>query len=98
MGCCLSSRNKKKTKIEINDKISDGKDFDYLRPEVGIIYSINKIYHVPKVEINFGSWYMNSIHLWPKRKKIRPYFLLLQRTPSVSPQVSSESSDNDTIF
>ena len=41
---------------------------------------------------------MNSIRLWPKSKKIRSHFLLLQRTPPVSPQVSSESGHNDTIF
>ena len=97
MDCCLSSRNKK-PKIEIIDKIPDGQDFDYLRPEGRTIYSIDKIYDVPKVEIDFDGWYMNSVCLRPESKKIRPHFLLLQRTPPVSPQVSSESSGSDTIF
>ena len=70
-----------------------------MRPEGRMIYSIDKVYDVLKVEIDLDGWYMNSVRLWPKnKKKIRRHFLLLQRTLTVSPQVPSESSDNDTVF
>lgn len=71
-----------------------------MRPEGRMIYSIDKVYDVLKVEIDLDGWYMNIVRLWPKnkKKKIRRHFWLLQRTPNVSPQIPSESSDNDTVF
>lgn len=103
MGCCLFFGNKKKTSIEINNKIPKGQEYDHLRPEGKIVHSIDTTDEVPKIEISFNGWCVNSVHLWPEYKKVRPHFLQLERTPPVSPQVffSSESFDsgvNDTIF
>lgn len=95
MGCCLSFQNEK-SKIEVIDKTPDG--FDYLKPVGRIYYSNNEVYDVLKVEIAFDGWYMNSVRLWPKNKKIRHHFLLLQRTLSFSLQVLSKSSCDDAVF
>ena len=91
----------KRPKIKIIDETPKGQEFDYLKPEGKIIYSIDTTYDVPRVEITFDGWYVNSVRLWPKSKKIRPHFLMLERT-LVSPQASFSSSDEssicDTVF
>ena len=97
----LYSSFNKRLEIKTIDETPKGQEFDCLRPEGKIIYSIDTTYDVPRVEITFDGWYVNSIRLWPKSKKIRPHFLILERTP-VSPQVSFSSSDEsgicDTVF
>ena len=101
MGCCYSSFNKR-PKIKIIDETPKGQEFNYLRPEGKITYSIDTTYDVTRVEIAFDGWYVSSVRLWPKSKKIRPHFLMLERTPPVSPQVSFSSDDQsgicDTVF
>ena len=101
MGCCLSFGNNK-PRIEIIDQIQQGREFDCLRPEDKITYSIDTTYDAPRIEIDFNGWYVNSVRLWPESKKIRPHFLMLRRTPLVSPQISfsSESFDSgiDTVL
>ena len=90
MGCCCSSFNTSKAKIKIIDEIPKGREFDYLRSEGKITYSIA-----------FDGWYVNSVRLRPKSKKVRSHFLMLERTPPVSPQISftfDESSICDTVF
>ena len=52
MGCCLSFGNNK-PRIEIIDQTPKGKEFDYLRPEGKITYSIDSTYDVPRTEIDF---------------------------------------------
>ena len=52
MGCCLSFGNNK-PRIEIIDQIPQGREFDYLRPEDKITYSIDTTYDVPRIEIDF---------------------------------------------
>ena len=97
---CLSFAYKK-SKVEIIDETPKREDYENLRPEGKIIYKIDFTYDVPKIEINFNSWYVNSIRLWPESKKARLHFLMWERTPPVSPQVSFSSSDsgvNDTAF
>ena len=72
-----------------------------MRPEGTITYSIDTTYDVPRVDIAFDGWYVNSDCLWPKSKKIRLHFLMLERTPSVSPQISFSSDESgicDTVF
>ena len=101
MGCCYPSFNKR-PKIKIIDEIPKGWEYDYLRPEGKITYSIDTIYDVPKIEIAFDGWYVNSVRLRPKSKKIGPHFLILERTAPVSLQVSFASNDEssicDTVF
>ena len=76
MGCCLSFPNNK-SRIEIIDQIPKGKEFNYLRPEGKITYSIKTTYDVPRIEFDFNDWYVNSVRLWPASKKFRPHFLML---------------------
>lgn len=99
MGCLSFAY--KKSKVEIIDETPKREDYDYLRPEGKIIYKIDLTYDVPKIEINFNGWYVNSVRLWPESKKARCHFLMWERTLPVSPQVSFSSSDsgvNDTAF
>ena len=96
MGCCFS--RDRGSNIEITDEIESRKDFDYLRPKGKLIYKIDSVYDVPKTDILFEGWYPNSVRLWPRDNKARRHFLMLERTPPVSPQISSfddnESSTN----
>ena len=100
MDCCFSFDRRQKPKIEIIDETPPGQEYDYLRPEGKITYSIGSVYDVPKIEIAFDGWYVNSVRLWPKNKRVRPHFLMLERTPLVSPQISlsDESGIVDTVF
>ena len=79
---------KKGPKVEIVDDIPLGEQFNYLRPNGTITYKINEGYDVPKIEIAFEEWYVNSVRLWPKDKKVCEHFLMFERTPPVSPQIS----------
>ena len=56
-------------KITIIDEILKGTEYDYLRPKGTITCSIDKIYDVPRIELAFDGWYVNSVRLRPKRKK-----------------------------
>ena len=100
MDCCFSFDRRQKPKIEIIDETPPRQEYDYLRPEGKITYSIGSVYDVPKIEIAFDGWYVNSVRLWPKNKRVRPHFLMLERTPLVSPQISlsDESGIVDTVF
>ena len=55
-----------------------------------------------ELKLILNGWYVNSVRLWPESKKVRPHFLMLRRTPLVSPQISfpSESFDSgiDTVL
>ena len=97
MDCCLFFSNNK-PRIEIIDQIPKGKEFDYLRPEGIITYSIDTNYDIPRIEIDFNGWYVSSVRLWPESKKVRSHFLMLRRISPVSPQISfsSESFDSGT--
>ena len=101
MDCCCSFFNTTKPKIKIIDETPKGSEFDYLRPEGKITYSTDSTYDVPKIEIAFDGWYVNSVRPWPKSKKVRSHFLMLERTPPVSPQISFTSGESgvcDTVF
>ena len=52
-----------------------GKQFDHLRPEGVITYTVDRMYDVPEVKINFDGWYEASVLLWPKSSKVRLNFL-----------------------
>ena len=83
--CCCFSFNK--PKISIIDETSEGKFFDYLRSKGTIIYTIDRTYKVPLIELNFDGWFESNVRLWPKINKARSNFLLLERTPPVSPNI-----------
>ena len=50
MGCCFSSRRSKPS-IDVTDTIHPSKHFDYLRPSGKLVYKIDDVYNVPRVDI-----------------------------------------------
>ena len=58
MGGCFSCN---KPNVEIIDSTPWGKRFDYLRPNGTITYTIDRMYDVPEIEINFDGWYKASV-------------------------------------
>ena len=95
MRCCFS----KEPRVTIFDDIPKGERFDYLRPEGTRVYSIDRTYNIPMIQIIFDGWFEISVHLWPKDNAARENYLLLERTPPNSPS-DSFFSDNgiDTVF
>ena len=97
MGNCFSSNT---SNIKITDETPVGEQFDYLRPEGTITYTIDRMYDVPEIEINLNGWYKSSVLLWPKYPRMRSNFLRIKRMPLPSPSVSSVlyDSGHDTVF
>ena len=96
MGCCFLL---KKPRIKIFDQTPPGENFDYLRPEGVINFTIDRKFNVPLIEIQFEGWFENSVRLWPKDSKARENFLLLERTPPPALSISSPSDSGiDTVF
>ena len=96
MGCCCSK--KRKLNVKIIDTINKSPEFDYLRPKGGLIYEIDSIYNVPKIDIYFDNWYASSVRLWSETDKARKHFLRIERTPPCSPPISSfDESDADIV-
>ena len=54
MGSCFSFLNK--PNVEIIDEAPKGKQFDHLRPEGVITYTVDRMYDVPEVKINCDGW------------------------------------------
>ena len=54
LGSCFSFLNK--PTVEIIDEAPKGKQFDHLRPEGVITYTVDRMYDVPEVKINFDGW------------------------------------------
>ena len=75
------------------DETPKGKQFDFLRPEGTIPYTVDKMYGVPEIGIYFNGWYKASVRLWPKSSKTRSNFLNLQRTLLRSLTFSTPLSD-----
>ena len=73
-----------------------GKEFDYLRPEGIITYTIDPKNNVPLNEINFEGWLDTSVRLWSKSKVARSRFVLLERKPPSTPSFSLFSSIVDS--
>ena len=51
--------------------------------------------------IDFDGWSQNAVCLWPQKNTQRENFLILERTPHLSPIVSSisiDSSGYDTVL
>ena len=73
MCSCFSFLNN--PNVEIIDETSKGKQFDHLRPEGAITYTVDRMYDVSEVKTNFDGWYKASVRLWPKTSKVRSIFL-----------------------
>lgn len=97
MSSCVS---RQKSQIGIIDETSQAHEYDYLRPKGKMIYKIDSVYEVPKIGIVFEGWYVQSVSLWSKNKKVRQHFSMFESIPPVSPQVSSsdESRIVDTVY
>ena len=70
------------------------------KPAIEVIHKVHDIYSVPRIDIYFEGWYLNTIHLRPKDNSAWQYFLMIERTPSTLPQLFSfegDESDIDTI-
>ena len=94
---CLFSRNE--LKIRIFDLTPAGDESEYLRPQGTITLTIDRKYNAPLMDIRFDGWYENSVSLWPKHSEQREHFLLLERTPLLTPSITSSSdSGTDTVF
>ena len=81
----------KQAKYWINWWDAKGSEYNYLRPEGIIIYSLDRMYDVPDKEIDFNGWYKRTARLWPKNSKMRSNFLRWKRMLVPSPTVSSLS-------
>ena len=54
MGCFFSKCTRSdESKIEIVDLTPPGAEFDYLRPNGAISFSVDRKYNIPVLEINF---------------------------------------------
>ena len=69
------------SKIEIVDLTPPSAEFDCLRPNGTISFSVDRKYSIPIVNIKFEELYENSVHLWPYHTEQREHFLQLQGTP-----------------
>lgn len=98
MGCLCSKFDYDQPNIKIIEYNPPGEQFDYLRRNGTIKFSIDKKYNIPIAEIKFNGWYENSVRLWLHHYKQREYFLLLERTPLQTPSLSSDDSGYDTVF
>ena len=61
-----------------------------MRPKGKLIFKMDSIYNVPKIDVLFDEWYTNSIRLWPKTEKAHKHFLGMERTliiPSLLPLI-----------
>ena len=54
MDCCFSHKH---VNIKVIDNIKNGKRFDYLRAKGELVLSIDEIYGVPLISVNFDDWY-----------------------------------------
>ena len=95
MSCCFS----KEPRVKIVDEIPKVERYDYLRPEGTIVYSIDRTYNIPMIQIIFDGWSEIIVRLWPKDNTARENFLLLERTPPISPSDTFFSDSGiDTAF
>ena len=88
MGCVFTKKNK--VEIKVADIIDKGEK-NYLRLKGKLIWRMDSIYNVPKIDGLFDNWYTNSMKLWPKTEKAREYFLGIERTPINSSNFSGSS-------
>ena len=84
---CLFSRNV--PKIKILDLTPPGDDFDNLKPQGAITFSIDRKYNVPLINIRFDG------HTFDQSIVKREHFFLLEGTPL---QTHSTTSSSDSSF
>ena len=93
LGSCFSYNE---SRIKIIDKTARGKIFDYLRPKETFAYTIDRTYDITLIKIQFDGWFESSVHLWSKNNNMRKNFLLLQKTPLPSANISSFLLSSDS--
>ena len=58
---------------------------------------MDRVYHVPMLNINFDDWYVTRVRLWPKNDKTRHCFQCwLERTPPNTPSSSISCCSNSS--
>ena len=72
-----------------------------MRSRGEIILTMDSVYNVPMLNINFDDWYVNSVRLWPKSDKASHCFQCwfkktLPDTPSSNISCCSNSASIDT--
>ena len=60
-------------KIRLVDNIKKGK-YDYLRPEGEIVLTMNTVFNVFMLDINFDGLFVNSVRVWHKADCARHSF------------------------
>lgn len=96
MGCCFSLNE---PSIKFFDQTPPGENYSYLRPEGTLTFRLDGKYNVPVFGIQFDGWFENPVCLWPSDTRQIESFLWLERTPLLTPSVSSCSdSGSDTLF
>ena len=74
MGCACSKSDE--PKIRIYDCTPPDDDFEYLRPNGTITFSIDRKYNIPLLDITLDGWCENSVRLWPKHSDQREHFFI----------------------
>lgn len=64
MGCIFSRSNK--PNVKTHDCIPPSNEFDYLKSQRTVTFSLDRKYNIPIVDIRFDSWYEKSVRIWPK--------------------------------
>ena len=64
----LRFHQKNKVEVVVVD-IIDKDEKNYLRLKGKLIFKMDSIYNVPKIDDLFDNWYTNSMRLWAKTKK-----------------------------
>lgn len=98
MGCCLRKLTNTSI-IDILDYTPKDSDFEYLRPCGRIIVHIDEKFKVSVLPLDFDNCIPSQIRLWPSDVPQKNQFLMLERTPPVSPLLScSSDSGVETVF
>lgn len=78
MGCLCSKFDYDQPNIKIIEYNSPVEQFDYLRPNGTIKFSIDKKYNISIADIKFNGWYENSVRLWLHHNEQREHFYCLR--------------------
>ena len=89
---------KDSSSFEVLDYSPPGTEYNYLKPRETITIEMDSKCTLPIIHFSFDGWLPNSVRLWPENSIQREKFLILERTPLSSPNVSSTSSDYESGY
>ena len=67
------------------------------KPAIEVIHKVHDIYSVPRIDIYFEGWYLNTIHWRSKDNSTWQHFLMIERTPSTFLQLFSFEGDESDV-